>query len=193
MPGLDGIEATRQLAGPGVAAPLAVVVITNFDLDEYVYAALRAGARGFLLKDAGPGLLTQAVHAAARGDALIAPSITARLLHAFAATAPPSAPAQPAKPGTKKNNGHGQGDRTSMRNWQALVLGHSLARGNPAGQDLGASPCPEDARSASVSNATSAWSCTSAGGEASWSDPSSARAASPALLSMSSAIRVSMV
>jgi DNA-binding NarL/FixJ family response regulator len=45
MPGLDGIEATRQLAGPGVAAPLAVVVITNFDLDEYVYAALRAGAR----------------------------------------------------------------------------------------------------------------------------------------------------
>ena len=77
MPGLDGIEATRQLAGPGVAAPLAVVVITNFDLDEYVYAALRAGARGFLLNDAGPGLLTQAVHAAARGDALIASSITA--------------------------------------------------------------------------------------------------------------------
>ena len=84
MPGLDGIEATRALAGPTVADPLAVVVITTFDLDEYVYAALRAGARGFLLKDAGPALLAQAVHAAANGDALIAPSITARLLEAFA-------------------------------------------------------------------------------------------------------------
>jgi len=61
MPGVDGIEATRQLAGPTVADPLAVVVITTFDLDEYVYAALRAGARGFLLKDAGPALLSQAV------------------------------------------------------------------------------------------------------------------------------------
>ncbi|MEV6816956.1 response regulator transcription factor, partial [Micromonospora sp. NPDC051296] len=53
MPGIDGIEATRRLAGPAVADPLAVIVITTFDLDEYVYAALRAGARGFLLKDAG--------------------------------------------------------------------------------------------------------------------------------------------
>jgi DNA-binding NarL/FixJ family response regulator len=84
MPGLDGIEATRRLAGPDVAEPLAVVVITTFDLDEYVHEALRAGARGFLLKDAGPELLVQAVHAAARGDALIAPSVTARLLEAFA-------------------------------------------------------------------------------------------------------------
>ena len=84
MPGLDGIEATRQLAGPEVADPFAVVVITTFDLDEYVHAALRAGARGFLLKDAGPDLLVQAVHAAARGDALIAPSVTVRLLKAFA-------------------------------------------------------------------------------------------------------------
>src|SRR5688572_31490526 len=78
MPGLDGIEATRSLAGPAVADPLAVVVITTFDLDEYVYAALRAGARGFLLKNSGAALLSQAVHAAASGDALIAPSITAR-------------------------------------------------------------------------------------------------------------------
>ncbi|KAB8196707.1 response regulator [Nonomuraea phyllanthi] len=86
MPGLDGIEATRRLAGRGVADPLAVVVITTFDLDEYVYAALRAGARGFLLKDAGPDLLSQAVRAAANGDALIAPSVTARLLETFAFT-----------------------------------------------------------------------------------------------------------
>ena len=93
MPGLDGIEVTARLAGPDVADPLAVVVITTFDLDEYVHEALRAGARGFLLKDAGPDLLVQAVQAAARGDALIAPNITARLLATFAATGsgrPPS-------------------------------------------------------------------------------------------------------
>jgi len=95
MPGMDGIEATRRLAGPAVTDPLAVVVITTFDLDEYVYSALRAGARGFLLKDAGTDLLSQAVHAAARGDALIAPSITTRLLKAFADTGPAGPPAQP--------------------------------------------------------------------------------------------------
>jgi DNA-binding NarL/FixJ family response regulator len=97
MPGTDGIEATRRLAGPGVEDPLAVVVITTFDLDEYVYAALRAGARGFLLKNAGTQLLAQAVHAAATGDALIAPSVTARLLDAFAGTGsgPPSRPVEP--------------------------------------------------------------------------------------------------
>ncbi len=92
MPEIDGIEATRQLAGPDVADPLAVVVITTFDLDEYVHGALKAGARGFLLKDAGPELLTQAIHAAANGDALIAPSITARLLATFAAHRPAAAP-----------------------------------------------------------------------------------------------------
>lgn len=95
MPGLDGIEATRQLAGPDVDDPLAVVVITTFDLDEYVHAALRAGARGFLLKDAGPELLAQAIRAAALGDALIAPSVTARLLSTFAGAAAGRAPAQP--------------------------------------------------------------------------------------------------
>jgi DNA-binding NarL/FixJ family response regulator len=95
MPGLDGIEATRSLAGPAVADPVAVVIITTFDLDEYVYAALRAGARGFLLKDAGPALLAQAIHAAAQGDALIAPSVTTRLLTAFAETRPSGPPRQP--------------------------------------------------------------------------------------------------
>ena len=92
MPLLDGIEATRELAGPDVADPIPVVVITTFDLDEYVYAALRAGARGFLLKNAGPTLLREAVHAAARGDALIDPNMTVRLIEAFAA----SSRAQPA-------------------------------------------------------------------------------------------------
>jgi DNA-binding NarL/FixJ family response regulator len=102
MPELDGIEATRRLAGPGVADPMAVVVITTFDLDEYVYAALRAGARGFLLKNAGAEMLSQAVHAAANGDALIAPSVTARLLAAFAETGPRAAPAQPIDPLTER-------------------------------------------------------------------------------------------
>lgn len=84
MPELDGVEATRQLAGPDVDSPMPVVVITTFDLDEYVHGALKAGARGFLLKDAGPELLVQAIESAARGDALIAPSVTVRLLETFA-------------------------------------------------------------------------------------------------------------
>jgi DNA-binding NarL/FixJ family response regulator len=102
MPGVDGIEATRALAGPGVERPLAVVVITTFDLDDYVYAALQAGARGFLLKDAGPALLAQAVHAAASGDALIAPSVTIRLLKAFAAAGPVARQRQPVEPLTDR-------------------------------------------------------------------------------------------
>ena len=102
MPELDGIEATRQLAGPEVDDPLAVVVITTFDLDDYVYGALKAGARGFLLKDAGPVLLTQAIHAAAEGDVLIAPSVTARLLAAFAGTGPRQPPTQPREPLTTR-------------------------------------------------------------------------------------------
>ncbi|GAA4363373.1 response regulator transcription factor [Nocardioides caricicola] len=101
MPEMNGLEATMLLAGPDVVDPIAVVVITTFDLDEYVHGALRAGARGFLLKDAGPELLVQAVHAAAQGDALIAPSVTVRLLAAFAATAKP-APAQPVEPLTSR-------------------------------------------------------------------------------------------
>lgn len=101
MPGLDGIEATRALAGAGVKDPLAVVVITTFDLDEYVHDALKAGARGFLLKDAGPELLTQAIRAAASGDALIAPSVTARLLSTFAHARARSVP-EPLEPLTAR-------------------------------------------------------------------------------------------
>lgn len=101
MPELDGIEATRQLAGPDVDQPMAVVVITTFDLDEYVHGALKAGARGFLLKEAGAELLVQAIEAAARGDALIAPSVTVRLLSAFADNAV-EAPIQPIEPLTDR-------------------------------------------------------------------------------------------
>ena len=104
MPEMDGLEATRQLAGPDVADPMAVVVITTFDLDEYVHGALKAGARGFLLKDAGPELLIQAVRAAANGDALIAPNITIRLLAAFSESTGQS-PAQPIAPLTDREEG----------------------------------------------------------------------------------------
>ncbi|MEU6719242.1 response regulator transcription factor [Nonomuraea sp. NPDC046802] len=102
MPSLDGIEATRSVAGPSVEDPIAVVVITTFDLDEYVYAALRAGARGFLLKDAGPDLLAQAVRAAAGGDALIAPNVTARLLSAFAGSGRVGTPIKPVEALTER-------------------------------------------------------------------------------------------
>ena len=101
MPLMDGIEATRRLAGPDVTDPLPIVVITTFDLDEYVHGALKAGARGFLLKDAGPALLTQAIHAAADGDALIAPNVTRRLLTTFADQAP-VVPVQPVDPLTER-------------------------------------------------------------------------------------------
>jgi DNA-binding NarL/FixJ family response regulator len=102
MPGMDGIAATRELAGPQVENPLAIVVITTFDEDEYVHGALKAGARGFLLKGAGTDLLVQAIHAAANGDALIAPNITARLLAAFSDTRLGRPPVQPLEPLTTR-------------------------------------------------------------------------------------------
>jgi len=88
MPRMDGLEALRLLAGPGVVDPIKVVVVTTFDLDEYVHQALRNGAAGFLLKDSGPALLVEAVRAAVSGDALISPSITVRLLEHLSPPAP---------------------------------------------------------------------------------------------------------
>ncbi len=88
MPKMDGLQALRLLAGPGVADPIKVVVVTTFDLDEYVHQALRNGAAGFLLKDSGPALLIEAVRAAYSGDALISPSITVRLLEHLSQPAP---------------------------------------------------------------------------------------------------------
>ena len=102
MPNVDGLEATRQLAGPDVADPMAIVIITTFDLDEYVHTALKSGARGFLLKDAGPELLVQAIHAAADGNALIAPQITARLLDTFARSSETTKPPEPRFPLTDR-------------------------------------------------------------------------------------------
>ncbi len=88
MPGMDGIEATRRLAGPGVADPAKVLMLTTFGLDEYVVKALRAGASGFLLKDSSPEDLIEAIHVIAAGEALLAPSVTRRLLDRFASRLP---------------------------------------------------------------------------------------------------------
>jgi DNA-binding NarL/FixJ family response regulator len=93
MPDLDGLEATRRiLEDIDADHPIAVLMLTTFDLNEYVYEALRAGASGFLLKDVMPEDLIAAVRVVAAGDGLIAPTITKRLIEQFARTAPPSEP-----------------------------------------------------------------------------------------------------
>jgi DNA-binding NarL/FixJ family response regulator len=92
MPELDGIEATRQVVADGGDDPPRVLMLTTFDLNEYVYEALRAGASGFLLKDVPPEELAAGIRVVARGDALLAPSITRRLIHEFARAAPAAAP-----------------------------------------------------------------------------------------------------
>jgi DNA-binding NarL/FixJ family response regulator len=86
MPNLDGVEATRRLVARSTESR--ILILTTFDLDEYVYEAIRAGASGFLLKDVRPQELVDAIHVVAKGDALLAPSITRRLLDRFAEQAP---------------------------------------------------------------------------------------------------------
>jgi DNA-binding NarL/FixJ family response regulator len=88
MPRLDGIEATRRILSDERCATTRVVILTTFDLDEYVFASLRAGASAFLLKDAAPEALVEAVRVVAGGDALLAPSTTRRLIERFAGEAP---------------------------------------------------------------------------------------------------------
>ena len=92
MPELDGIEATRRVIAGGGDDPTRVLMLTTFDLNEYVYEALRAGASGFLLKDVPPEELAAGIRVVARGDALLAPSITKRLIHEFARAAPAAGP-----------------------------------------------------------------------------------------------------
>ena len=93
MPELDGIEATRRVVAGGGDAPSRVLILTTFDLNEYVYEALRAGASGFLLKDVPPEELAAGIRVVARGDALLAPSVTRRLLDRFIAAEPGPRPA----------------------------------------------------------------------------------------------------
>lgn len=84
MPGIDGIEATRRILDKPATEAVRVLILTTFDLDEYVYAALQAGASGFLLKDVGPEALIEGIQVVAAGEALLAPSVTRRLIEAFA-------------------------------------------------------------------------------------------------------------
>ena len=90
MPMLDGIEATRRIAGPDVETPTKVLVVTTFNVDEYVYEALRAGASGFLLKDAPPAELVDGARTVARGESLLAPSVTRALIGRYAERVRPS-------------------------------------------------------------------------------------------------------
>ncbi|MGY1782860.1 response regulator [Geodermatophilus sp. SYSU D01036] len=93
MPGTDGVEATRRIVAEGL--PSRVLVLTTFDLDEYAFAALRAGASGFLVKNAEPAELLRAVRAVARGDAVVSPRVTRRLLETLAHRLPADTPADP--------------------------------------------------------------------------------------------------
>jgi DNA-binding NarL/FixJ family response regulator len=89
MPGMDGLEATRRILAPSAHPDCRIIILTTFDLDQYVYAALTAGASGFLLKDVSPEQLIDAVRMVRSGDALLAPSITRRLVERFASAASP--------------------------------------------------------------------------------------------------------
>ena len=91
MPEMDGLAATREILGSPETASTRVLVLTTFDLDEYVYEGLQAGASGFVLKDIEPRELIQAVHVIARGEALLAPSVTRRLISEFASRRRPPA------------------------------------------------------------------------------------------------------
>jgi DNA-binding NarL/FixJ family response regulator len=94
MPGVDGLEATRQIVADSALAGVRIIILTTFDLDEYVFEALRSGASGFLVKDTEPVELLRAVRAVASGDALLSPGVTRRLIAEFTSRAPVSMPSQ---------------------------------------------------------------------------------------------------
>ena len=113
MPRVDGIEATRRLRAAGFEQ-LAILMLTTFDLDEYVYEALRAGASGFMLKDVPRAVLIDGIRTVAAGDALLAPAITRRLIERYVASPPPppraagAGRAQPARASTLLRLAHGR-------------------------------------------------------------------------------------
>ena len=113
MPEVDGLEATRRIAADGDLAGVKVVILTTFETDDYVYQALRAGAGGFLVKDAEPEELIHAVRVVARGDALLSPSVTRRLIATFARRGPANGPSvgSSAGPAVGPGGGGGAGQR----------------------------------------------------------------------------------
>jgi DNA-binding NarL/FixJ family response regulator len=120
MPVMDGIEATRQITGGDPGRDVRVLILTTFDLDEYVYAAIRAGASGFLLKDTMPADLLHAIRVIAAGEALLAPSVTRRLLEEFGRRAVP-APPVPA-PAAAEPTGGGRAVLRDLTEREAEVL-----------------------------------------------------------------------
>ena len=123
MPRMTGVEATRRIttSWSGPEPPPHILILTTFDLDEYVHAALRAGADGFLLKNSPPDQLAHAIRAAAAGEAVLAPSVTRRLISAITAL-----PAEPPGPSTRSADGRPPADLLTARELQVLVL---VARG----------------------------------------------------------------
>jgi DNA-binding NarL/FixJ family response regulator len=134
MPVMDGIEATRQITGSAQTRGVRVLILTTFDLDEYVYAALRAGASGFMLKDMMPVDLLNAIRVIAAGDALLAPSVTRRLLGEFARR-PTGAAAGPQEPVARQE----LRDLTERELEVLALVAQGLSNSEIAGQ-LGISP-----------------------------------------------------
>jgi DNA-binding NarL/FixJ family response regulator len=122
MPVMDGIEATRQITGGDPGRDVRVLILTTFDLDEYVYAAIRAGASGFLLKDTMPADLLHAIRVIAAGEALLAPSVTRRLLEEFGRRpGPVPAPPVPA-PAAAEPTGNGRAALRDLTERETEVL-----------------------------------------------------------------------
>ncbi|AXK33017.1 DNA-binding response regulator [Streptomyces armeniacus] len=123
MPVVDGIETTRRIAADPDLARVHVVILTNYGFDEYVFHALRAGAAGFLVKDIVPEDLLHAVRVAARGDALLAPSITRKLINRYVAQPPRAGPGGAGGPGGAEGVGAGAGlEGLTNREREAVAL-----------------------------------------------------------------------